>query len=208
VSLAPLSPEAFAETANVSRETLDKLRIYASLLQKWQERINLVGPSTLGDLWRRHFLDSAQLVPFIGHTVADLGSGAGFPGLVLAILTGKPVVLVESDQRKAAFLREVARLTGASATVQAVRIEQAKGLAADTVTARALAPLDKLAVWAAPILAAAAGTETRCVFLKGQNVEEELQTLSKMWDFDVESVPSATDTAGQILVIRNLRRRG
>jgi 16S rRNA (guanine527-N7)-methyltransferase len=140
-----MTPAEFAAETGVSRETLARLEAYAALLLAWNRRVNLVGRGTEEDLWRRHMLDSAQLHPLIpagARTLVDLGSGAGFPGLVLAILGGPHVHLVESDQRKAVFLREAARVTGAAAMVHAIRIEAAPPLAADIVTARALAPLD------------------------------------------------------------------
>lgn len=202
-----LSPEAFAEAACVSRETLERLRVYAAALTKWQARINLVSASTLTDLWRRHFLDSAQLAPFLGSTIVDLGSGGGFPGLVLAIMTGRPTVLIESDSRKCAFLREAARLTGTAVTVLSTRIESAASAAGDTVTARALAPLTDLVAWSVPIFARTNVEAPRAVFLKGQNVEGEIETLSKMWDFDVELFPSVTEHSGRIVVLKRLQAK-
>ena len=128
---------------------MQRLETYAGLLVKWQAKINLVGPATLPDLWRRHFLDSAQLLPLLpaaAGTLADLGSGAGFPGLVLAIMTDWRVHLLDSDQRKCAFLRQVALDCGVldRVTIHAKRIEQVTGIAADVVTARACAPLGEL----------------------------------------------------------------
>lgn len=207
MTLPHLTAEEFAATAHVSRETIERLKVYAVLLEKWQPRINLIGPQTLGDIWRRHFLDSAQLVPHIGDSLADLGSGAGFPGLVLSIVANKPATLIESDQRKAAFLREVVRQTGAMATVVAKRIESATDVVSDTVTARALAPLAELAPMAASILARSRSLSSSAVFLKGQNVEGEIETLSKMWDFDIELSKSVTDPSGAIVVLRRLRRK-
>ncbi len=125
---------------DVSRETLSALETYAALLVKWQARINLVAKDSLPDLWRRHFLDSAQLVPLLppgAAPITDLGSGAGFPGLVLSIMTGRAVHLVDSDQRKGAFLLEAARMTGAKARVHSERIEATKAWPAEIVTARA-----------------------------------------------------------------------
>ena len=140
-----LTPEAFAAKAAVSRETCERLALHLDLLRRWQQRINLVGRSTLTDPWRRHMLDSAQLAPLLPERarVADLGSGAGFPGLVLAIVRGGPVHLIESDGRKAAFLCEAARVTDAPAEVHASRAE-GLALAVDVVVARACAPLDRL----------------------------------------------------------------
>src|SRR5262245_14217980 len=153
---------------NVPRGTLDRLETYAALLTKWQARINLVGPATLPDLWRRHFLDSAQLIPLLeqadslpqdggGRILVDLGSGAGFPGLVLAIMTDWRVHLIDSDQRKCAFLRQVALDCGVleRVTIHAKRIEQVTGIAVDVATARACAPLEELLALAAPMVGGA-----------------------------------------------------
>ena len=123
----PLGRAGFAAQVDVSRETLDRLTLYLELLERWQPAINLVGPATLADPWRRHLLDSAQLVahlPARRPLLVDLGSGAGFPGMVLAILGAGPVTLIESDRRKAQFLREVARATATDVTIRAERIEQ------------------------------------------------------------------------------------
>jgi len=135
---------AFQAATDVSRETLVQLQRYADLLQKWGKRINLVGPSTLDDIWRRHMLDSAQLWPHLPadtRVLVDFGSGAGFPGLVLAIMGVPEVHLIESNQRKCVFLREVARATGVNVTVHSTRIEAVAGFPAAVVTARALAIL-------------------------------------------------------------------
>ncbi len=149
-----LSPEAFRDETGVSRETLERLECHASLLRKWTAHINLVSRRSLADLWRRHMLDSAQLMPLLPppadcpRVLLDMGSGAGFPGLVLAIMGAGHVHLVESDQRKAAFLREAVRLTGATATVHGSRIERLDSFPADVITARALAPLATLMAYA------------------------------------------------------------
>jgi len=197
---------------NVSRETLHRLETYAALLEKWQAKINLVGPATLPDLWRRHFLDSAQLVPLLslpqgggGRTLVDLGSGAGFPGLVLAIMTDWRVHLIDSDQRKCAFLRQVALDcgVGTQVTIHAKRIEQVTGIAADVVTARACAPLDELLALAAPIV----GEAGRCLFMKGAQAEEELTQAERHWTMRVAKRGSITDPAGTILTITQLKRK-
>lgn len=201
----PLTPEGFRQRTNVSRETLDRLRRYAELLLKWQNRINLVGRSTLADLWRRHMLDSAQLRPLLPPDVrvlVDLGSGAGFPGLVLAILGVPEVHLIESDARKAAFLREVSRETAAGATVHAVRIESAPPLTADAVTARALAPLAALLDHAGRF----ATERTVLLFPKGRDAVKELTGMPKATKMQVDSVPSITDDSGAILRITGLTR--
>lgn len=201
----PLSAEAFATTTAVSRETMDRLRAYADLLVKWQAKINLVGPATMADLWRRHFLDSAQLFPLlpeppVGRTrrLVDLGSGAGFPGLVLAIMGAGDVHLVESDQRKCAFLREAARITNTKVTIHALRIETLAPLDADVITARALASLDKLLDWAAPHRTA----HTIHIIPKGKEAEAELTEAAQSSTLEVTRHPSQTDPAATIFRIR------
>jgi 16S rRNA (guanine527-N7)-methyltransferase len=200
-----MTPDEFKTKSGVSRETLDRLSQYADLLVKWQGRINLVGPDTLPDLWARHFLDSAQLFRLISpgcRRLADLGSGAGFPGLVLAVMGAPDVHLVESDSRKCAFLREAARITGISVTIINQRIEKVAPLAADIITARALAPLDRLLGWAEPHLAEGG----RCLFLKGRGAEDELTATAKEWNIALDRIPSETDPAGQVLQLREVRR--
>lgn len=200
-------PDDFARTLDVSRETLDRLKCYAALLEKWQARINLVAKSTLPELWRRHFLDSAQLLPLVraagpdpAETWLDLGSGAGFPGLVLATMGAGDVHLVESDQRKGAFLRQVIRETGADATVHSERIEALEPQRVDIITARALAPLDRLL----PLAARHKRKDTEIWLLKGQHVEEELTQASISWNMRVEEFASQSDPLGRILRIRGL----
>ena len=164
-----LTLDGFAGLTGVSRETLERLEAYAELLRRWSGRINLVGRNTLGELWRRHFLDSAQLLPFIPNKtrhLVDLGSGAGFPGLVLAILGVPGVELIESDARKCVFLREAARTANAPVTIVDSRIETVKPHLAEIVTARACAPLDKLL----PLAERFIGPNTLCLFLKGEHV--------------------------------------
>ncbi|MDO9126116.1 16S rRNA (guanine(527)-N(7))-methyltransferase RsmG [Parvibaculum sp.] len=201
--------ESFSALTNVSRETLDRLLTYEALLRKWQKSINLVSAATLPELWRRHMLDSAQLAglaPESARRWIDLGSGGGFPGLVIAILLrerpGFHMHLVESDQRKCVFLREVARVTDAPVTVHAARIETfAEGVEpADVVSARALAPLDRLFGWAAPLF----GPDTIGLFLKGQGVQDELTLARESWIFDAELSPSQSDPQGSVLKVRGL----
>jgi 16S rRNA (guanine527-N7)-methyltransferase len=205
--MATYGPEDFARDFDVSRETLAALEGYAALLEKWNRKINLVGRDTLADLWRRHFLDSAQLLPLLpaapegrARVIADLGSGAGFPGLVLAILGAGEVHLVESDRKKCAFLREAARVAGAQVEFHAQRIEEVAGLEADVVTARALAPLEKLVAYARPLLRSG-GT---ALFLKGRGAEEELTALGGPATMAVGRTPSRSDEAGVILSIEGL----
>lgn len=204
----PMTRDAFARTTGLSESVLSRLDIYLDRLIRWQAKINLVGAKTLDDPWRRHFLDSAQLddqLPTDAAIVADLGSGAGFPGLVLAILARNAAVhLVESDQRKAVFLSEINRETKAGATVHSARIEACGGLNADVVTARACAPLSKLLGYAETVLAPGG----RCLFLKGRAWREELTEAEKQWTMAVEMIPSRSDDEGVILKLNGISRRG
>jgi 16S rRNA (guanine527-N7)-methyltransferase len=202
---SPLGPEDFARIIPVSRETLSRLEAYADLLIQWSARINLVGRGTLADLWRRHILDSAQLRPLVpnaARNLADLGSGAGFPGLVLAILGVPDVELVEADSRRCAFLREAARITEAKVTIRPCRIEAVPPHPVDVVTARACAPLDRLLDLARPFLA----PDTVCLFPKGERVEEELTLARKHWTMKVSVEPSLSDRRGVILRLQQVVR--
>ncbi len=200
-----------AELLNsVSRGTEEQLRSYLELLHRWNSKINLVAPSTLEDAWQRHFIDSLQIfhtAPETWTRWVDLGSGGGFPGMVVAIAAkynhpiGK-VTLIESDQRKAAFLRTVARETQTSVTILSSRIEHVDPLAADVVSARALASLDKLFALAEPHC----HPEGTLIFLKGEKVQSELSEARKNWHFKLTESPSLTDPAAAILEIRELRR--
>ncbi len=189
----------------VSRETVERLNVYAELLRRWQRSINLVAPSTLDDLERRHFADSAQVRAALPRalTWADLGSGAGFPGMVLAIQlceAGAGLVhLIESDAKKCAFLREVARATGARAQIHRARIDAVvPALNVEGVTARALAPLPRLIAHAQPLLKKGATG----VFLKGQDVEAELTEDPVFSTVNVELTPSRSDPKGRVAIIR------
>ena len=202
----PFGPDDFRSALNVSRETLDRLRTYAELLQKWQKAINLVGKSTLPDLWRRHMLDSAQLLPHTTRTNGrwiDLGSGAGFPPLVIAICGDFEVHAVESDRRKCLFMQNVSRETSAGMTVHNRRVEEMEPLNADIISARALAPLEKLLTLAEPFVR----KDTELFFLKGQDIDEELTVASKCWNMEIKKLRSLTSEDGCILKISKLRRR-
>lgn len=193
-----LTPEGFAKLATVSRETLDRLQAYVALLTAWNRRINLVGANTIGDVWRRHILDSAQLMPLLPagtRVVVDIGSGAGLPGLVLAILGVPEVHLVESDQRKAAFLREAQRVTDAPVTIHGLRAERLVPIAADAIVARAVAPVDKLLLMVDKFC----GPHTICLFLKGKGVEDELTHLPPALKMKAQILPSRSDPAGRVL---------
>jgi 16S rRNA (guanine527-N7)-methyltransferase len=200
-------PADFRAATGVSRETLERLELYAALLLKWQKRINLVAPKTLPIVWQRHFFDSAQLLPLLpphARTLADLGSGAGFPGLVLALCQSDSlhVSLYESDSRKSEFLRTVIRQTHAPAAVCEGRIETLAAQGPDIVTARALAPLPNLL----PLVERFWRPGITALLLKGRSAAEEIEACSKSWDLDYHLVPSETDSAGSILVIRSLAR--
>ncbi len=185
---------------------LSRLERFASLLTRWNRRINLVSASDLTRLWPRHICDSLQLATHISAdaTIIDLGSGAGFPGLILAIRTGNPVTLIEADTRKVAFLREAARETATPVTILNTRIEEAKPPAVSIVTARALAPLSKLLHWATPLLLPSGS----CLFLKGKSVEDELTDAGTRWHMTIERTPSRTDPDGVILALSHIRRIG
>ncbi|MCL4766144.1 MAG: 16S rRNA (guanine(527)-N(7))-methyltransferase RsmG [Hyphomicrobiaceae bacterium] len=204
-------PDSFRRSFAVSRETAERLIRYEALLRQWQKAVNLVAPRTLPEVWHRHFADSAQLAPLVpegAESLVDLGSGGGFPGLVLAIMLMERqplwVMLVESDTRKAAFLREAARVTGATVEILSMRIENAETQRrvgrVDVVTVRALAPLSRLFGLAAPFFA----PRTVGLFLKGRDILGEIDGARVGWRFDVELVQSMTDAAGQIAVVRNV----
>ncbi len=197
----------------VSRETEERLDAIVALLLKWQKTINLVAPATLPEIWTRHVADSLQLVPLAGPVTrwVDLGSGGGFPGLVVAAALADrqdvDVVLVESDTRKAAFLREASRLAELPVTVLPLRIEQAAPRIAagvEVVSARALAPLPKLLGLAAPFLAQGA----RGLFLKGQDVDNELTEASKSWKIQASTLASRTHRDGRVLIVDKAEPQG
>jgi len=203
VNLRPLTKQDCSiYLPDLQPDIIDRFEVYLTLLNKWQRAINLVGKNTLQDAWRRHILDSAQLVTEVdpSKTIVDLGSGAGFPGLVIAIATGAHVQLIESDQRKATFMREVARETDANIQVHVARIEEHPPLDAEIVTARALAPLTKLLPWVYRHLA----LDGKTVLLKGADVEQELTECAKQWTMKTARKPSVTDDSGTILVINDL----
>ena len=190
----------------VSRETLARIDAFVALLLRWQRAVQLVAPADLPKLWTRHIADSLQLIDLApaAKQWADLGSGGGFPGLVIALALGARekgfVHLVESDQRKAAFLREAIRVTRAPAKVYAERVESAaKRLASEVevVTARALAPLPRLLALAAPFFAAG----IPALFPKGQDVDNELTASTKSWNIQATVVQSRTHPHGKIVIV-------
>lgn len=198
-------PAEFAAVTHVSRETLVHLQAYDDLLRDWNSRNNLVSARSLEDAWRRHFWDSAQLAAYVpqdAKTLVDLGSGAGFPGLVLAeLLRGRvAVTLFEATTKKAAFLKAAAGKMSLDVTIRNARMEEAAPQAFDVITARACAPLAKLLSYAQQFI----GPNSVCLFLKGQNVGAELTETHKSWRMKARQIPSLTDPSGVILELREL----
>lgn len=205
------TPEKVATAFDVSHETMQRLQVFADLLVKWQASVNLVGPGTVGDIWGRHIADSLQLTriaPDRARVWVDLGSGAGLPGLPVAIMLsdrpGLAVHLVESNSKKCAFLRVAASATGAPVVVHQARIE---ALAvspdrprADVVTARALAPLKRLIGLATPFM----WKNTICLFPKGQDLEGELTEASTYWNINAVRHPSVIEGTGTVLAIEGV----
>ncbi|MDC3193511.1 16S rRNA (guanine(527)-N(7))-methyltransferase RsmG [Alphaproteobacteria bacterium] len=199
-----MTPDQVGELLNVSRETIKKFQAYLTLLEKWQRRINLVSSSTLTEAWQRHILDSGQLAahypPQTKH-ILDVGSGAGFPGLVLAIMGGVTVDLVESDQRKAVFLSTVIRELGLPAKVHNQRIETMPNLRPDVITARALASVPKLL----NLIEIQLHPDCACLFLKGASVEDELTNLQSYSTMVATTYPSLSGSTGVVLELKNPR---
>jgi len=207
-----MTPKEFEQSFSISREVMEKLKAFDEIFLERSAQHNLVARSTIEDRWFRHYADGAQLYPLIGHAggiLVDIGSGAGFPGLILAAMgeaDGLKVSLVESVGKKASFLQaasEVMNLT--NVTVIPQRIESITISAPDFITARALASTDKLCRYAHGI----AGKNTICIFPKGQDVGSELTEAAKSWHMDVKKTPSNTNSGSTILTISKLvPRRG
>lgn len=194
----------------ISDLATERLKIFVALLAKWNAAINLVSPASLTDVWTRHVADSAQVIDYAPIRRArwlDMGSGAGFPGVVIALITAdtpNPVemILVESDQRKAAFLSTVSRETGVPMIIQAARIEAVAPQNVDIVSARALAPLVKLCAFAERHLA----PDGAALFLKGGHYDAEIAEARRTWSFSLDVGRSSTDPAGAILIMKDFRR--
>jgi 16S rRNA (guanine527-N7)-methyltransferase len=204
---SPAGPAASTYQAahDVPRETLDRLGIFVELALRWSQSVNLLAPNEAGQIWQRHVWDSWQLVPLIKPGISsalDIGSGAGFPGLVLSLGTGIPFLLAESDKRKAAFLREAIRATGASATVTIQRAETLD-CQVELVTARAVAPLVKLLTWAHPLLAPGG----MCLLPKGRSADAEIAAAQPAWRMTLRRVPSVTDPEASVLAVTHLAPR-
>ena len=198
-----------AERYNVSRESLARLRKYVELLLIWQQRMNLIGPATIDSIWERHIHDSLQLLPLLPKgtiAIAELGSGAGIPGLVVAIAANLEAHLYDSNSKKSAFLREAIRTTGANAKVHNIRLEALKTEAhlpaVQCVLARALAPLPLLLDNAEPFLR----TGATGLFHNGQDVELELTEATKYWRLQLSKHQSAVDSRGVILDVKEAAR--
>ena len=203
-------PEDVLRLSGVSRETFQKISGYLDLLDRWRERINLIGPGEGRHLWRRHVLDSLQLVEQISSedkSVADLGSGAGFPGLILACALaerpGASVTLVEKSPRKSEFLRAAGKELGLPVSVLTIRLEDAPGALFDVVTARALAPLPKLLGFAASWLKPSG----KALLMKGRDTATELAEAREAWTFDLSILDSQSSPEGRVLKVSSLRPR-
>lgn len=198
----------FQRETCVSDQILLRIEVYGSLLEKWQKKLNLIGDNSVVDLWNRHFFDSAQLLPLLPRldcSTLDLGSGAGFPGLILAIMGNTNVTLVESDSRKCAFLKEVIRSTNISSSVRVEnsRIEDLSNYQVDVITSRALAPLERLLELSEPFFS----EDTICLFLKGKKADEELIQADKGWKMLVSKIQSKSCLTGVILKLEDVKRR-
>jgi len=201
-------PADVIRLTGVSRETLERVDAYLAVLDEWRTRINLIGPSEGRHIWRRHVLDSLQLAPLIPSEIlalADIGSGAGFPGVLLACdLAGRSdamVYLVEKSVRKSEFLEAAVQRLGLTAVVLNQRIEDPAPRKVDILTARALAPLPKLLAMSKGWL----GHEGRALFPKGRDAEAELTQARSDWSFQVETRPSLSSPDGQVLTVSSLR---
>ena len=199
------------ELCSVSRETIERLEAFAAELTKWNQKINLVSPSTIPELWSRHILDSAQLYPLLNpelSKVCDIGTGGGFPGLILAIIArelhpGTEVAMIESDKRKCAFLQTLSAQLNLNTKVLPKRIEQADAQNADYLTSRALASLTQLLSFAHRHLT----TTGHALFLKGAKVGVEIEEALASWEFDLQKRSSETSAEAVVLEISNLRPR-
>ena len=205
VSPEPFGPDEFATASGVSRETLSRLKTFVGLLEDWNARHNLVSVRSLEDVWRRHMWDSAQLVAYIpaeARSLIDLGSGAGFPGLVLAGLMrerpGFRTVLYEATAKKCTFLKAASDRLNLNVEIRNARIEDVDREAFDVVTARACAPLEKLLGYAQHF----AGANSVCLFLKGQNLDAELTQAHKSWRIKALRHQSRSELSGTILEVR------
>ena len=204
------SYESFCSHLYVSRETYEKFEIYYETLFKWQKSINLISNSTIGNIWVRHFLDSAQLYDFtknISGNILDLGSGAGFPGLILAMMGNKNICVIESDQKKCTFIREVAMLSDTNIKIYNTRIEDLSFFKPNLITSRALAPLNKLIKYVENYMAKSPSNSEKfpkLLFFKGKYYKDELLELCKTRNIDYKVYQSITDEFGKIVYINKV----
>ena len=196
---------------NVSRETEARLRILSDLTVKWTKKINLIAPSTVSEIWRRHIVDSAQIWPFRPDDPSiwvDIGSGGGFPGLVVSAIAhdespATKIALIESDMRKTVFLRQAAREMGVTLEVIQARIENSNPKTPDVISARALAPVNKIF----DLTQHMRGPRTKFILLKGKSAKAELEEAAETWSFKAEIHPSVTDREASILVLSDVMPR-
>ncbi len=202
--------EEFCSYQHVSRETFKKFEIFIEVLLKWQKSVNLISNSTINTIWKRHFLDSAQLYTYsqdIKGNILDIGSGAGFPGMILAMMGNNNVNLIESDQKKCIFMREVARLTNTKVKIYNCRIEDLDYMKPELIISRALAPLSKLIEYVDNHMnknIEENKVTPKLLFLKGKNYNNEIYDLLKIRKLEIEIFPSITDDFGKVLYIKNI----
>ena len=202
--------EEFCSYQHVSRETFKKFEIFVEVLLKWQKSVNLISNSTINTIWKRHFLDSAQLYTYshnIKGNILDIGSGAGFPGMILAMMGNNNVNLIESDQKKCIFMREVARLTNTKVKIYNCRIEDLDYMKPELIISRALAPLSKLIEYVDNHMnknIEENKATPKLLFLKGKNYNNEIYDLLKIRKLDIDIFPSITDDFGKVLYIKNI----
>jgi 16S rRNA (guanine527-N7)-methyltransferase len=202
--------EEFCSYQHVSRETFKKFEIFVEVLLKWQKSVNLISNSTISTIWKRHFLDSAQLYTYsqdIKGNILDIGSGAGFPGMILAMMGNNNVNLIESDQKKCIFMREVARLTNTKVKIYNCRIEDLDYMKPELIISRALAPLSKLIEYVDNHMnknIEENKATPKLLFLKGKNYNNEIYDLLKIKKIEIDIFPSITDDFGKVLYIKNI----
>jgi 16S rRNA (guanine527-N7)-methyltransferase len=202
--------EEFCSYQHVSRETFKKFEIFIEVLLKWQKSVNLISNSTINTIWKRHFLDSAQLYTYsqdIKGNILDIGSGAGFPGMILAMMGNNNVNLIESDQKKCIFMREVARLTNTKVKIYNCRIEDLDYMKPELIISRALAPLSKLIEYVDNHMnknIEENKATPKLLFLKGKNYNNEIYDLLKIKKLEIDIFPSITDDFGKVLYIKNI----
>jgi 16S rRNA (guanine527-N7)-methyltransferase len=195
----------FLKYKSVSRETYDRLQNYVALLLKWQKSINLVSAATLRDVWKRHIIDSIQLLDYIigDEAVADIGSGAGLPGLVIAIAGRNGITLIESDRRKVAFLKEASRIIKSDVHIIHNRVEKTDLNPFPLIMARGFAPLIVLL----DTVSTGLQNNGKLLLLKGKSYQNEIAAAKESWAFDYTAFPSVTDKDGVILSIQNLKKK-